>query len=52
MIETKNARIVSTMLGREDHGIFTFMKVHAIGHYLDDEWINFADFAEGLASSD
>ena len=112
MIETKNARIVGTMLGKEDHGIFTFMidlrydgtgnsdsrqgaggiclgdkvgsicgpmivrilevvgvitweelpgkpirvkaehiKVHAIGHYLEDEWINFADFAKGLAAA-
>jgi hypothetical protein len=106
MIETKNARIVGTMLGREDHGMFTFMidlryngtgncgsgqgaggidigdkvgsicapmiarilevvgvmtweelpgkpirakvehmRVHAIGHYLEDRWLNFADFA-------
>jgi len=109
MIEKKNAKIVGTMLGREDHGIFTFMidlrydggsgqgaggiclgdkvgsicgpmiarildvvgvmtweelsgqpirvkaeqmKVHAIGHYLDDKWINFADFAKGLDSDD
>lgn len=102
MIETKNARIEGTMLGMEDHGIFTFMidlryngsgqgaggiclgdkvgsicgpmivrilevvgvmsweklpgksirvkaehaKVHAIGHYLEDKWLNFADFAD------
>ena len=110
MIEKKNAKIVSTMLGREDHGIFTFMlnlrynggsgqgaggiclggdkvdsicgpmiarilevvgvmtweelpgqpirvkaeqaKVHAIGHYLDDKWINFAAFAKGLVTDD
>lgn len=108
MSETKNAKIESTMLGYEDHGLLTFMlyldyghsgqgaggyrldsydkekqeavgtttgleaiaeiikvvgvdkwedlkgkhirvnashnKVHAIGHYLEDRWLNFEDF--------
>ena len=42
----KNARITSTMLGREDHGIMTFMiyinfnsEVHCgIGNYVLDEY--------------
>lgn len=44
-METENARIESTFLGREDHGIFTFtimldygMAGQGFGNYSLDEW--------------
>ena len=53
-MEVKNAKIVSTTLGKEDHGIMTFYitieghgwgsTIDEIGNLIDEQWFNLRDF--------